>query len=129
VGTPVQHAARELLATRHVVVEAIQARLLANLEALRATFAGSAVTVLDVEGGWYATLRLPRTETEEAWSLLFLEEEGVYVHPGHFFDFAEEAYVVVSLLTPAATFQEGALRLLGCVKRRLHDGESTVSSA
>jgi alanine-synthesizing transaminase len=129
VGTPVQHAARELLAARHVVVAAIQARLLANLEALRATFAGSAVTVLDVEGGWYATLRLPRTETEEAWSLLFLEEEGVYVHPGHFFDFAEEAYVVVSLLTPAATFQEGALRLLGCVKRRVHDGESTVSSA
>jgi len=129
VGTPVQHAAFELLGTRNVVVEAIRARLLANLTMLRATLTASAITVLDLEGGWYATLRLPRTETDEAWSLLVLEEEGVYVHPGHFFDFADEAYVVLSLLTPEEPFAEGTRRLLRCVKRRLGGDESTVSSA
>jgi aspartate/methionine/tyrosine aminotransferase len=92
-------------------------RLRGNLDALRAQAAGSPATVLDVEGGWYATLRLPRTRSEEDWSLAFLEEDGVLVHPGHFFDFEDEAYVVASLLTPAPVFAEGARRLLDRVRR------------
>ena len=43
--------------------------------------------------------------------LAFLEEDDVYVHPGHFFDFEDEAYVVVSLLTPEATLREGVRRI------------------
>jgi alanine-synthesizing transaminase len=117
VGAPVQHAVGELLATRHVVQDGIQSRLRANLETLRSIVAGTAVTVLDVEGGWYATLRVPRTRAEEAWSLVFLEEDGVYVHPGHFFDFADEAYVVVSLLTEETTLAEGARRIVARVVR------------
>ena len=75
------------------------------------------MSLLDAEGGWYATLRLPRTRDEEAWALAFLEEDGVHVHPGHFFDFDDEAYVVVSLLTPEATLREGAQRILDRVAR------------
>jgi alanine-synthesizing transaminase len=119
VGTPVQLAAGELLATRHVVVDAIRARLRTNLGALRTAIAGSAVTLLHLEGGWYATLRLPRTESEEEWSLLFLDQHDVYVHPGHFFDFADEAYAVVSLLTPEERFAEGIHRIVRCVGQRL----------
>lgn len=111
VGTPVQVAAGELLAARRVTTDAIGARLLHNLASVRARVENTALTLLDVEGGWYATLRLPRVETEEAWTLLFLERDDVYVHPGHFFDFADEAYVVVSLLTPEAVLSEGVNRL------------------
>jgi len=119
VGTPVQVAGPELLAERELTTCAIHARLRTNLAAVRARVAGTSVTLLDVEGGWYAILRLPRTETEEAWSLLFLEEDAVYVHPGHFFDFAEEAYVVLSLLTPESRFAEGVRRLVARVAGRV----------
>jgi aspartate/methionine/tyrosine aminotransferase len=78
---------------------------------------GSAASLLDVEGGWYATLRLPRTQSEERWVVALLEEDGVYVHPGHFFDFAEEAYLVVSLLTPEEALREGVRRIVTRVDR------------
>jgi aspartate/methionine/tyrosine aminotransferase len=111
VGAPVQHALPTLLATREVAAGAIAARTRANLAALRVTLGGSAATMLDVEGGWYATLRLPRTQSEERWALELLERDGVYVHPGHFFDFADEPYAIVSLLTPPDAFVEGARRI------------------
>ncbi len=112
VGAPVQHALPALLASRSVAAGAIADRTRTNLAALRMSIAPtSPASLLDVEGGWYATLRLPRTQSEEAWSLELLDRDGVYVHPGHFFDFADEAYVVVSLLTPELAFAEGARRL------------------
>ncbi len=129
VGTPVQVAAPKLLATRHATQGLIRARLSTNLATLETAVAGTAATALDVEGGWYATLRLPRIETEEAWTLAFLEHDGVYVHPGHFFDFPEEAYVVLSLLTPEARFAEGVERLVRRVEGRAAGRESTTATA
>jgi aspartate/methionine/tyrosine aminotransferase len=115
VGTPVQHALAALLASRATAEGAIRDRTARNLAWLKAAVTGSAVSLLDVEGGWYATLRLPRTREEQTWALAFLEEDGVHVHPGHFFDFEDEAYVVVSLLTPEATLREGSQRILNRV--------------
>jgi alanine-synthesizing transaminase len=115
VGTPVQHAAPVLLATARKTRDAIRARTAEHLAYLHARAEGSALSVLDVEGGWYATLRLPRTESEESWALSFLERDGVYVHPGHFFDFEEEAYAIVSLLTEPAVFREGIDRIVARV--------------
>jgi aspartate/methionine/tyrosine aminotransferase len=112
VGTPVQAALPALLASRAVAGNAIRARTRENLAWVKEAVAGSAVSVLDAEGGWYATLRLPRTRTEEAWVLTFLEKDGVYVHPAQFFDFEDEAYAVVSLLTGEATFREGVGRIV-----------------
>ncbi len=117
VGTPVQHAAPALLATARQTQHAIRARTAEHLGYVRTATRGSALSVLDVEGGWYATLRLPRTESEESWVLSFLERDGVYVHPGHFFDFEEEAYVIVSLLTEPAVFREGIDRIVAQVAR------------
>jgi alanine-synthesizing transaminase len=117
VAAPVQHALPALLASRAVAEQAIRQRTRDNLAWLAAAVTGSAASLLDVEGGWYATLRLPRTRGEEAWALAFLEDDGVLVHPGHFFDFEDEAYVVVSLLTPGATLREGARRILDRVAR------------
>lgn len=112
VGTPVQRALPHLLASRASVEGAIRSRTRANLALLRSRVAGTSATPLDVEGGWYATLRVPATRSEEGWVLALLEEDGVYVHPGHFFDFEREAYLVLSLLTPEAAFAQGVDRLV-----------------
>jgi len=68
--------------------------------------------VLRVEGGWSAVLRVPATRSEERLALDLLREERILVHPGYFFDFPREAYVVVSLLPPHDLFADAAARLL-----------------
>jgi aspartate/methionine/tyrosine aminotransferase len=111
VSTPIQHAAPALLASGAVARDAIAARTKRNLASLRATLDGSPANVLDVEGGWYATIRLPRTRDD--WSLALLER-GAYVHPGAFFGFGDEPVVVVSLLTPESALDDGARILRSC---------------
>jgi aspartate/methionine/tyrosine aminotransferase len=66
---------------------------------------------LEVEGGWYAVLRVPATRSDEELALALLNEQGVYVHPGHFYDFAAEGFLVVSLITSEHTFAEGIKRV------------------
>ena len=123
VATPTQLALPKLLELGAPVQEAIHARLRRNHAALmRAMAPDSASSLLDVEGGFYATLRLPAVQSEEAWVLEMLERDGVYVQPGFFFDFREEAYVVLSLLTPEATFDAGLERLLQRVAARVSAG-------
>ena len=58
--------------------------------------------MLDVEGGWSAVLHVPATRTEDEWVIDLAERDGVLVHPGYFFDFPREAYLVLSLLPPPA---------------------------
>jgi hypothetical protein len=116
VATPVQLAASRLLTGGTAVAEAILARCRRNLAALRAALAApSAATVLDVEGGWYAVVQVPATRSEEEWVLALLDR-GVLVHPGHFFDFAREAFVVLSLLTDEPTFDAGIAELAALVE-------------
>jgi aspartate/methionine/tyrosine aminotransferase len=114
-STLAQAALPELLASRNVARDAIRARLAKNLATLVARCAGSPVSLLAVEGGWYAVLRLPDFMSDEEWALAFVEA-GVCVHPGYFYDFAGPPHVVVSLLVPEQALAEGVLRLLGCVK-------------
>ncbi len=40
-----------------------------------------------------------------------LASDRVLTHPGYFFDFTREAFLVVSLLLPPATFEDGVDRL------------------
>lgn len=113
VATPVQHALPRLLAAAESARQQIAARLSENLAALRQLVEdGSPAQVLKVEGGWYATLRVPRTKTEEQWCLDLLEQDKVLVQPGFFYDFESEAYLVLSLLTPGDAFREGIKRLV-----------------
>jgi aspartate/methionine/tyrosine aminotransferase len=112
VSTPVQYAAARLLELGADLERQIRTRTAANLAHLRAAVAGSPCGVLDVEGGWYATLRAPRTRSEEDWCLDLLERHDVLVQPGFFYDFESEAFLVLSLLTESATFREGVARLL-----------------
>jgi alanine-synthesizing transaminase len=100
------------LKERPALFAGIAARIQASLTCLQQAFAGTAVSVLPVEGGWYAVLRLPRLISEEEWLLRLLTEDHMIVHPGYFFDFPEEAYLVCSLLTAPCDLAEGARRLL-----------------
>jgi alanine-synthesizing transaminase len=116
VATPTQSALPRLLELGAVVQRAIHERLARNLSHLRAALIPhAAVSLLDVEGGFYATLRIPSTQSEEAWVLELLQRDSVHVQPGFFFDFSNEAYLVLSLLTPEATFERGVERLLARV--------------
>lgn len=113
VSAPMQNALPRLLQAGAAVRQQIARRTASNLDLLRHTVGGhSACQVLDLEGGWYATLRIPRTRTEEEWTLLLLDRDNVLVQPGFFYDFPSEAYLVLSLLTPPETFREGLARLL-----------------
>ncbi len=107
VGAPVQCAAPKLLELGEEIQGRIRARTAANLKFARELLAGSAADVLDVEGGWYATLRLPRVRSEEEYALELLHEGNVLVQPGYFYDFESEAFLIVSLLTEEAVFREG----------------------
>lgn len=110
-GTPIQHAAPRLLKLREPFQQQLRMRLRTNLELLRNRTAGSSCDVLHVEGGWYATVAVPRTQSEEEWILELLDRDGVLVQPGFFFDFEAEAFLVVSLLTRETVFAEGIERL------------------
>ncbi len=113
VSTPVQLAAPALLARREELQAPIRERVARNLDRLRASLGpGSPATLLEPEGGWYAVLRVPATLPEEERVTRLLEERDVLVHPGYFFDFPHEAFLVLSLLAPEAEFSEGTSRVL-----------------
>jgi aspartate/methionine/tyrosine aminotransferase len=119
VSTPVQVAAPQLIARGADIRRQIQERTRRNLAALRrAAAAVAAVSVLRVEGGWSAVLQIPRYRSEESLILELLTADHVLVHPGYFFDFEREAFLVVSLLVEPATFDEGVRRLLARVDNR-----------
>lgn len=113
-STPAQLAVPKILEARRALQAPMRARLSHNLDALQSFWRAApraAWQPLKVEGGWSAILRLPRTRSEEAWVLSLLDEAGVLVHPGYFFDFPEEAFVTVSLLVEPGVFLEGMRRL------------------
>jgi len=113
VTTSVQLAAPALIEAGRDIRAAIHERICRNLASLQRMLAGeSPVSLLTPEGGWSAVLRVPATESEEALVLRLLNEFHVIVHPGYFFDFATEAFLVVSLLPAPADFDEGIRRML-----------------
>ncbi len=113
VGTPVQAAAPFLLARQVDWRAPIAARVAENRASLRARMAADApFSLLPAEGGWCAILRVPATMPEEDRVCRLLETGDVLVHPGFFFDFESEAFLVVSLLTPPEAFATGIDRVL-----------------
>ena len=72
----------------------------------------SAVRRLPCAGGWYAVLEVPRWHDEDGWVELLIREEDVIVHPGYFFDFDRDGFLVVSLLPPLDGFRLAIKRVL-----------------
>jgi len=114
VSTPVQIAAPGLIEASSSVRDQIRRRLRANLDQLRAQVCGGAggASLLEPDAGWSAVLRVPSRDGEEALVLDLLEQDGVVVQPGFFFDFPSEAYLVISLLPEPAVFAAGVRRIL-----------------
>lgn len=113
-NTLMQAALPKLLASRTGFQEQLRARLAENLRVLDARLASAPqIQRMEVQGGWYATLRVPAVQSDEDLAVRLMEQQGVVVHPGHFFDFAGEGYLVVSLMTPEVEFQDGIGRVIG----------------
>ena len=113
VATPVQVAAPDLIEAGHAIRAAIADRLARNLDALAQAIAEyPAVSLLDLRAAGPPCFRVPGTAPEEQLVLTLLERDHVVVHPGYFFDFAGEAFLVVSLLTDPVAFDEGIRRVL-----------------
>lgn len=117
VGAPAQHAAPAWLRLRQPLQDQILNRARGNLSWLEQRLDDSPLRLLRAEGGWYATLELPRHLSEEDWVLTLLEKDDVLAHPGYFFDFSREAFLVLSLLPRAEIFREAASRIFARIER------------
>jgi alanine-synthesizing transaminase len=113
VNAPVQLAIPKFLEQRHTFQEQVISRVRRNLAELDRQLANQkACSRLTVEGGWCAVLRVPAMRSDEDLAIELLTARGVSIHPGHFYEFPADGYLVVSLLTPERIFSEGTSRLL-----------------
>jgi alanine-synthesizing transaminase len=113
-SAPVQLAAAMLLEQKNKIQPQLMQRVRANLAELDRQLAGQkGCARLEVEGGWYAVLRVPATRSDEDQAIEILERTSVLVHPGHFYDFPRDGYLVLSLIAREEEFREGITRLLG----------------
>jgi aspartate/methionine/tyrosine aminotransferase len=111
-NAPVQCAMAAWLTGRTEIQRQIQERVAANLAELDRQLIGlRAVQRLEVEGGWYAVLRIPALGPDEQ-TVLALLDCGVWVHPGYFFGMADSGWLVASLLGPKEEFKTGVARLV-----------------
>jgi alanine-synthesizing transaminase len=112
VNTPSQNALARWLSFKAVIQGEISRRLKQNRQQLiEQLHHWQQCEVLNAEGGWYGIVRLPAEKTEEEWVLTFLEKESVFVHPGYFFDFHDEPYMVISLLMDPTVLSDALDRL------------------
>jgi alanine-synthesizing transaminase len=112
-NAPVQHAASALLAQRHGFQRQLMERVRQNLAEFDLQLTRQELcSRLEVQGGWYAVLRVPATRPDEDLAIALLETMNVYVHPGHFYDFPGDGHLVVSLITPQTDFRKGIEALL-----------------
>src|ERR1700692_1063985 len=112
-NAPIQSALPALLQQRQGVQQQLLDRVLANLAELdRQLPTQKDCERLRVEAGWYVVLRVPGTQTDEELAIDLLRRESVLVHPGHFYDFPADGYLVLSLITDKVEFAEAIARVL-----------------
>jgi len=113
VNAPVQLAIPKFLEQRHTFQQQVMSRVRRNLAELDRQLALQAsCSRLAVEGGWCAVLRVPVTRSDEDLGVTLLNERGLYIHPGHFYDFATGQFLVLSLLVPEARIEQGIAEIL-----------------
>src|SRR5271167_2035421 len=112
-NAPVQWAVPVMLEERGGIHRQLMYRIRENLAELDAQLAAQKLCRrLEVEGGWYGVLRVPVTGSDEDLAIRLLQETNVLVQPGHFYDFPDEGYLVLSLITEQQTFEKGISRML-----------------
>ena len=113
VSTPIQLAAPALLEQRQIIQPQLMTRLRTNVcELDRELASNRACARLAIEGGWYAVLRVPVIRSDEDLAIALLRESSVLLHPGHFYDFPSDGYLVVSLIAEPRVFGQGISRIL-----------------
>ncbi len=112
-NAPIQYAAPVLLNQRLSIQPLLLARVRANLEELDRQLAHQRhCERLHVEGGWYAVLRVPVTQSDEDLAIQLLQQASVLVHPGHFYDFPSDGFLILSLIVPEEIFRVAVDRVL-----------------
>ena len=120
VSSPVQLGTPILLEQRKHIQPELMGRVRTNLcELDRQLILHHACSRLEVEGGWYVVLRVPVTRSDDDLSIGLLRECETLVHPGHFYDFSGEGYLVLSLITEPQIFGEGISRVLGFLEAQI----------
>jgi len=118
VSTPAALALPSLLAAGASLPDAIANRCRTNLEFFRDLVSDhEAMTLAPVGGGWSAVLRAPSVLNEEELCLRLLERCGIAVHPGHFFGFADDGRLVLSLLPQSDVFSDGVRGMLEQIEK------------
>lgn len=112
-NAPIQLAAPVLLQQRHSIQPQLMERVHTNLGELdRGLSRQKSCRRLEIEGGWYAVLRVPATQSDEDLAVEILHKLSVLVHPGHFYDFSSDGYLIVSLIPPPENFRHGITQIL-----------------
>ena len=112
-NAPVQRAIPMFFEQRHPFQKQLLERVRKNLAELDRRLAEQkSCARLVVEAGWYAMLRVPATRSDEDLAIELLAQKNIYVHPGHFYDFPSEGFLIVSLITREEEFAAGVKLLL-----------------
>ena len=112
-NAPIQLALPVFLQQRHGFQKQVLTRVRRNVGELdRQLMIRKACSRLEIEGGWYAVVRVPATRSDDDLAVDLLTKKGIYVHPGHFYDFATDGYLIVSLIMPERDFAEGCRQML-----------------
>ena len=120
VNTPTQNALPLWLNHRKAIQTEINNRIKYNFDFLKEHVGKvDGCEVLAADGGWYAIVKIPNALSEEQWVLTFLNKDHVAVHPGYFFDFPTEAFIIVSLLPLTDTFGNGVKRIIERIKNKV----------
>jgi alanine-synthesizing transaminase len=115
-NAPTQWAFGALLEHRRAMRPQLLERIRQNWEFLRSSVGKEGgCELLDAEGGWYGVIRVKSDRSDEELAIEILRSTHTLVHPGHFYDFRTDGYLVVSLITPLNDFQQG----IGCLMKFL----------
>ena len=117
-STPVQHAAKRLLHQRQAIQGQMFSRIASNSRFLEEQLGRTSnIRSLIREGGWYIVIEISDAVSDEDRVLQLLDQDNTLVHPGYFYEFHRDGFLVVSLITPVAIFRDGITRLtsrFGC---------------
>jgi alanine-synthesizing transaminase len=112
-NAPTQWSVPTLFAQRHSLRPQLLRRVRENRTSLQKFISPQpACELLDADAGWYAVLRVPARGSDEDLVIDLLQKQNVVVHPGHFYDFPKDGFLVLSLITPTEIFHEGISRLV-----------------
>jgi aspartate/methionine/tyrosine aminotransferase len=118
-NAPIQHAMPDMLAKRKSIQSQLAERMSSNLAVLEELLGKQSLCErLAIEGGWYIVLRVPVLGSDEDLAITLLQDTGVLLQPGHFYNFPMDGYLIASLITPSGEFHTGLERVLSYIERR-----------